>query len=84
MYDGDYFKDIIIKDRDYVVILDEKNLDYYNSLTALRSNRCIFSDIGDFTLIDKMVNENTQVFEDNYNTELQWAGKTYRPRKLQK
>jgi len=79
MYDGNYHKEIATKDRTYVVISLEDNVDYYNSLAVMRSHRCIFSDKSDFSLLEEMVKRNPRIFENNTTTELLWGGKTYRP-----
>lgn len=79
MYDGEYHKEIKTKDRTYWIISEEDNVDYYNSLLVMRSHRCIFSDKGDFSLIEEMVRKKPMLFENNNHTELQWGGNTYRP-----
>ena len=48
---------------------------------VMRSNRCIYSNINDFSLIDKMVKRDPHILENNNTTELHWGGNTYTPRK---
>jgi hypothetical protein len=79
MYDGEYHKEIVDKDRTYWIITEEDNVDYYNSLSVMRSHRCIFSDKNDFSLIEKMILRNPLIFENNESTELHYGGKVYRP-----
>lgn len=81
MYDGEYHKEIVDKDRTYWIISEEDNVNYYNSLSVIRSHRCIFSDKNDFTLIEKMINRNPLIFENNKSTELHYGGKVYRPQR---
>ncbi len=80
MYDGEYHKVVASKDRTFGTILED-NVDYYNSLMVMRSNRCIYSNINDFSLIDKMVKRDPHILENNNTTELHWGGNTYTPRK---
>lgn len=81
MYDGEYHKEIVDKDRTYWIITEEDNVDYYNSLSVMESQRCIFSDKSDFSLIEEMVKRNPLIFENSTTTELHWGGKTYRPQR---
>jgi len=84
MYDGEYHKELINKDRMYWDNMVHENIEYYNSLAVMRSNRCVFSDNGDFALIEEMVKKNPMLFENSNTTELHWGGNTYRPQKNSK
>lgn len=80
MFDGDYHKNLASQDRNYIMMTMTENIDYYNSLCVMRSDRCIYSTDGDFTLIDQMIKKDSHAL-DTHRTELRWGGKTYYPRK---
>lgn len=80
MYDGEYHKDMLDFERKYVTNIQIENVEYYNSLCAYQSERCIFSSDGDFALLENMLKDNSNTF-DIPKTEMSWGGKKYYPRK---
>jgi len=80
MVDGDYHKHMVLNERKYNIITDVANVDYYNSLSVMLSNRFIYSDNGNFSLIHKMAKKNSDIYERGNSTELLWGGNIYHPR----
>lgn len=78
MYDGSFLTPGKEMNRKYIEIVDEKNVDYYNSLCALNCERCVFSTDGDWSVIDDMLTKDENVFKQPH-MQLQWGGKTYTP-----
>jgi len=78
MVDGSYHTNITQLERRYLVIDDVKEVDCYNSLCAMRSERCVFSTDGSFLLIEEMKKDNPSVFSQPH-TQLTWNNKTYFP-----
>lgn len=79
MYDGDYHKDIAPFDRRSVYIDNPEDVAMYNEQIVHNSTRCVFSNDGNFSIIQLMLEKNKDVF--NFpSTVLHWGGKTYIPR----
>ena len=53
MFDGSYHFQNAHLERRYVLLDNEAYIDYYNSLCAMQSERCVFSSDGDFALLKK-------------------------------
>lgn len=78
MFDGEYHSQNAHLERKYVLLDSEAYIDYYNSLCALHSERCIFSSDGNMTLLEKMKENDPYVFAQPH-TQLTWGGKDYYP-----
>lgn len=79
MFDREYHKQIVKWDRHYFVIRDARDIDSYNLLTVIHSTRCVFSSSGDFSIIDKILELEPNVF-DRPNVSLSWNGKVFHPK----
>ena len=78
MFDGSYHFQNAHLERRYVLLDNEAYIDYYNSLCAMQSERCVFSSDGDFALLEEMKENNPQIFSQPH-TQMNWGGKTYFP-----
>ena len=76
MFDRRYHKNIRKYDRHCIDIRSRETIDYYNSICASQSERCVFSLTDDFSLIDRMLMINKDALKKPYMT-LTWGGKTY-------
>lgn len=79
MFERKYHKQIAKMDRHYFVIQDEHDIDSYNILTVLNSTRCVFSPSGDFSIIDKILELEPNIF-DKPTVSLSWNGKVFYPK----
>lgn len=80
MYDGSYHKYFMPYDRRYISLTNLSDIEYYNSMSALESNRFIFSCNGDFNIIEHILSKNSEAFNIS-KTKLTWGGKEYIPNK---
>lgn len=78
MVDGSYHSNVLPLERRFVLIEDEENINYYNSLCALLCERCIFSFDGEMSIIDEMKKSDPGVF-DQPSTQLIWGDTKYYP-----
>ena len=76
MFDRKYHTDARKYDRHCVDIQNVDTIDYYNSICVSQSERCVFSQTDDFSLIDKILMINKDALKKSYMT-LSWGGKTY-------
>ncbi len=67
-------------DRRYMLINDSEDVVFYNQLCAAYSSRCVFSQDGNFSVIDNILKNNPRAFENN-SVKIEYGGKTYLPRK---
>ena len=51
-------------------------VDYYNSYCVMNSTRCVYSQNGDFSIVDKLIAKNANILQSS-KSELLWNGKTY-------
>ncbi len=77
MFDGGYYN-ISQLERKYVLIDNEAEIDYYNSLCALQCERCVFSADGNFSSIEQIKKNAPDAFFLPH-TRLTWGGKSYLP-----
>lgn len=80
MFDGSYHSNLVCLERKFIAIEDIENINYYNSLCALHSERCIYSTDGDMSIIEIMKHNNPKVFNQP-NTQLTWGDNKYYPSK---
>lgn len=78
MYDGSYHKTIRPVDRRYVNITELEDIENYNTMCVYTSERCVFSNDGNFAIIGKILDKNPNVF-DMPKTQLSWGNKKYYP-----
>lgn len=78
MVDGSYHVGWQPLERHYVSIDNEEFIEFYSWNCAMRSERCIYSQDGNFSTIDRMLYENTNAFEQPH-VQLEWGGKTFTP-----
>ena len=78
MFDGSYHFQNAHLERKYVLLDNEAYIDYYNSLCAMQSERCVFSSDGDFALLEEMKENNPQIFSQPH-AQMNWGSKTYFP-----
>lgn len=76
MFDRKHHTDARKYDRHCVDIQNVDTIDHYNSICVSQSERCVFSQTDDFSLIDKMLIINKDALKKPYMT-LTWGGKTY-------
>ena len=76
MFD-DYHKAMEKYHRRYTEITKTEMIDHYNSLCAIRSERCIFSSKNDFTIIDTLNDLGVNLTASK--TSVSWGGNTYYP-----
>lgn len=76
MYDRAYHNRVKKYDRHCIDILNKDIIDYYNSACISQSERCVFSQTDDFSLIDRMLMVNEDALKKPYIS-LTWGGKTY-------
>lgn len=76
MFDRSYHKNARKLDRHCVDIQSVDTIDYYNSICVSQSERCVFSQTDDFSLIDRMLMINKDALRKPHMT-LTWGGKTY-------
>ena len=76
MFDGSCLLPGMRMDRKYVEITEKDNIDYYNSLLALNCDSCVYSQDGDWRLLEEMERETPGIFQQPH-IQLQWGGKTY-------
>ena len=79
MFEREYHKQIAKMDRHYFTIRDVRDIDSYNTLTVLNSTRCVFSASGDFSVIDKILELEPNIF-DKPTMSLSWNGKVFHPK----
>lgn len=79
MFEREYHKQIAKMDRHYFTIRDVRDIDSYNTLTVLNSPRCVFSTSGDFSVIDKILELEPNIF-DKPTMSLSWNGKVFHPK----
>ena len=80
MFDGTYHKEVEPYDRWYIELNDSSNIDYYNSLMAMRADRMIFSCDNNFAILEEMKRKNPDVFRQARG-QLKWGDNVYYPRK---
>ncbi len=78
MLDGTYHSQWVPFDRNYLEITDSKKIDSYNSTLALQSERFVFSSDGSFSAIEKLKQEDPDIFKRGHSHML-WGRKTYYP-----
>lgn len=78
MYDGSYHTYIKPYDRKYISIDEEEWVEEYNKRSVYNSNRCIYSQSGDFSIIDEIRKNNPESLNVP-KTELLWNGKVFFP-----
>lgn len=78
MYDGSYHKTPLPMDRRYVNMTELEDIENYNTLCVCTSERCVYSNDGNFTLIGKLLEKDPNVFEIP-KTQLSWGNKKYYP-----
>lgn len=76
MFDRRYHIKARKYDRHCVDIHNKEVIEYYNSICVLQSERCVFSQIDDFSLIDRMLMVNKDALKKPPVT-LYWGGKVY-------
>ena len=79
MVDGDYHTHMKANERRICDNCRTENVAYYNSLQCYESERYIFSNTADFSIVDKIIAKNSRAF-DFPRTEMNYGGKTYLPR----
>lgn len=79
MFDRGYHKNIEKLDRHYFIIRDIADVDSYNTLTVLHATRSIFSSLGDFSIIDRILELEPSIF-DKPTVSLSWNGKVFYPK----
>ena len=78
MFDGGYHTNFAQYDRRIVELEDIEVIKYCNSRCAINSDRCVFSNTSDFSVIQEMINKKPDVFEQPH-TIVSWGDKTYIP-----
>ena len=76
MFDRKYHTNARKYDRRCIDIQNVDTIEYYNSICVSQSERCVFSQTDDFSLIDRMLTVNKDALKKPYMT-LTWGGKTY-------
>ena len=76
MCDGGYHAHMKKYERRIIEISNIEEIEYYNSLCALNCNRTIFSIDDDFSLIYKMKERNSDIFNHS-KVEVHYGGKKY-------
>lgn len=79
MVDGNYHTHMKTKERRILGNCRIENVEYCNSLQCYESDRYIFSNTNDFSIVDKILVKNPRAF-DSPRTEMNYGGKTYLPR----
>lgn len=79
MFDGDYHSNLNEYDRRIVEIDDLRDINNYNLRCVIHSERCIFSNKEDFSIIHDILEKEPYIF-DKPHTILHCGGKTYKPR----
>ena len=80
MFDGEYHKEMQKYDRRIVELEDVEDITKYNSRCVIHSERFVFSNEGDFALIQNLLKKDPRIL-DQPHTVVQWGGKTYVPHK---
>lgn len=83
MFEKTYHSNMMSKNYRIVEIDDLGMIDDYNSRCVMNSSRCVFSQTGDFSIIEKMKTKRPDVLQLPKST-LTWGGKTYIPNKKRK
>lgn len=78
MYEKSYHKRIGKYDRHHIQLNNPDVVEYYNYQSIMQSERCVFSQNSDFSLIERILQENENAF-CLPNVSLTWGGKTYFP-----
>jgi len=76
MLDRNYHSNVRKFDRRCVDILTKDTIEYYNSFCISQSERCVFSQTNDFSLIDRMLAINKEALKKPHIS-LTWNGKSY-------
>ena len=83
MFEKTYHSNMMSKNYRIVEIDDLDMIDDYNSRSVMNSSRCVFSQTGDFSIIEKMKAKRPDVLQLPKSM-LSWGGKTYIPRNQNK
>jgi len=80
MFEKTHHRNMMSKNYRIVEIDEPEIIDDYNSRCIMNSSRCVFSQTGDFSIIEKMKAIRPNVLQLPKST-LTWGGMTYIPRK---